>query len=106
MPVGEVDYPGRYADFLAWFGEAASCLGYLGEFAFRFNRRRSRAPGILFYCLIQAATSAPPATYRDNAQSLVTKESRRAGRTGLPGKPRTLALPPLDRPWRQGPPNG
>ena len=62
--------------------------------------------GMLFYCLIQAATSAPPATYRDNAQSLVTKESRRAGRTGLPGKPRTLALPPLDRPWRQGPPNG
>ena len=45
-------------------------------------------------------------TYRDNAQILVTKESRRAGRTGLPGKPRTLALPPLDRLWRQGPPNG
>ena len=79
---------------------------YLDEFAFRFNRRRSRAPGMLFYRLIQAATSAPPATYRDNAQGLVTKESHRAGRTGLRSKPRTLALPPLDRPWRQGPPNG
>lgn len=73
---------------------------YLDEFAFRFNRRRSRAPGMLFYRLIQATTSAPSATYRDIAQGLVTKESHRAGRTGPRSKPRTLALPPLDRPWR------
>ena len=24
-----VDYPGQYADFLAWFGEDAACLDYL-----------------------------------------------------------------------------
>lgn len=44
---------------------------YLNEFAFRFNRRRSHAPGMLFYRLIQAAMNAPSATYRDIAQGLV-----------------------------------
>ena len=29
MPTAGVDYPGRYADFLAWFGEDATCLDYL-----------------------------------------------------------------------------
>ena len=79
---------------------------YLDEFAFRFNRRRSHAPGMLFYRLIQATIGTPSTTYRDITKGLVTNESPRAGRTGSPRKPRSLALTPLDRPWRQGPPNG
>jgi transposase-like protein len=38
---------------------------YLDEFTFRFNRRRSRHRGKLFYRLVQQAVSVQPALYRD-----------------------------------------
>lgn len=37
---------------------------YLDEFTFRFNRRRSRHPGKLFYRLVQQAVAVDPAPYR------------------------------------------
>lgn len=37
---------------------------YLDEFTFRFNRRSSRARGLLFYRLLQQAVAVPPTTYR------------------------------------------
>jgi transposase-like protein len=37
---------------------------YLDEFTFRFNRRRSRSRGKLFYRLVQQAVATPPAPYR------------------------------------------
>lgn len=37
---------------------------YLDEFTFRFNRRRSRARGLLFYRLLQQAVDAAPVPYR------------------------------------------
>jgi transposase-like protein len=37
---------------------------YLDEFTFRFNRRRSRSPGKLFFRLLQQAVHADPAPYR------------------------------------------
>ena len=37
---------------------------YLDEFTFRFNRRRSRARGLLFYRLLQNAVQVDPVTYR------------------------------------------
>jgi len=37
---------------------------YLNEFCLRFNRRHSRARGLLFYRLMQLALGAPPLTYR------------------------------------------
>jgi len=37
---------------------------YLDEFTFRFNRRRSRARGMLFYRLLEQSVQAPPRTYR------------------------------------------
>src|SRR5665811_370295 len=37
---------------------------YLDEFCFRFNRRRSRARGLLFYRLLEQAIAAGPLTYR------------------------------------------
>ena len=36
---------------------------YLDEFAFRFNRRRSKARGLLFHRLAQQAVAVGPATY-------------------------------------------
>lgn len=37
---------------------------YLDEFTFRFNRRSSRARGLLFYRLLQQALEVAPTTYR------------------------------------------
>lgn len=37
---------------------------YLDEYTFRFNRRRSRSRGKLFYRLVQQAVATPPAPYR------------------------------------------
>ncbi len=37
---------------------------YLDEFTFRFNRRHSRARGLLFYRLVQQATQVAPVPYR------------------------------------------
>jgi transposase-like protein len=36
---------------------------YLDEFAFRFNRRRSRARGLLFHRLVQQAVAVTPLPY-------------------------------------------
>ena len=38
---------------------------YLDEFAFRFNRRRSKARGMLFYRLAEQAVAISPVPYRD-----------------------------------------
>lgn len=38
---------------------------YLDEFTFRFNRRTSRKPGMLFYCLLQQAVVADPHPLHD-----------------------------------------
>ncbi len=38
---------------------------YLDEFTFRFNRRNSRARGLLFYRLLKQAAATGPAPYRD-----------------------------------------
>lgn len=39
--------------------------GYLDEFTFRFNRRRSRRRGLLFYRLLNQAPVTDPAPYKD-----------------------------------------
>ena len=43
--------------------------GYLDEFTFRFNRRKSRSRGKLFYRLVQQAVAVEPATYKDIVQA-------------------------------------
>ena len=45
--------------------DAAHLQSYLNEFAFRFNRRRSRSRGMLFYRLLELAVGHPPVRYRD-----------------------------------------
>ena len=44
---------------------------YLNEFAFRFNRRKSRSRGKLFYRLVQQAVATEPTTYRQIVDSAI-----------------------------------
>lgn len=79
---------------------------YLDEFVFRFNRRQSRAPGMIFYRLLQTMVNAPPTGYKDLALGLTPKTGPAITPATSHSHPRTLALTPLERPWRQGPLNG
>jgi hypothetical protein len=45
---------------------------YLDEFTFRFNRRKSRSRGKLFFRLVQQAVAAEPTTYRSIIESART----------------------------------
>ena len=72
---------------------------YLDEFVFRFNRRHAKQRGLLFYRLLEQAVRTDPLTYR----KLVAVPAPRKVKTPPPGKrrqPGTLAVEPLDRPWR------
>jgi transposase-like protein len=47
---------------------------YLDEFTFRFNRRKSRSRGKLFYRLAQQAVAVEPVTYREIVDSALTRK--------------------------------
>jgi len=74
---------------------------YLDEFCFRFNRRRSRARGLLFYRLLEQAITAGPLTYRSLVVNARPKRSPATAPTGPRLNPSSLDLPPPGRPWRQ-----
>jgi len=79
----------------------ASLQPYLDEFCFRFNRRSSRARGMLFYRLLEQAVQSGPRSYR----CLVAGPGshRRQMPVPPPGKQvhcDSLARPAPDRPWR------
>ena len=72
---------------------------YLNEFVFRFNRRRSRSRGMVFYRVLELAVAHEPMRFQD----LIA--SRRPGK--LPpeppkrrGHPTSLERPGANRPWR------
>jgi len=44
---------------------------YLDEFAFRFNRRKSRRRGMLFYRLLENAVVTKPKRFRPSRASLM-----------------------------------
>jgi transposase-like protein len=74
---------------------------YLHEFTFRFNRRRSRARGMLFYRLLQQAVETAPAFFKE----LVANPKPRGENKPIPPKVRRIAPPSLQvavppRPWR------
>ena len=56
--------------------QPAHLQAYLDEFGFRFNRRNSRARGMLFYRLLEQSVQATPRTYR----SLVARQAGVAAR--------------------------
>jgi hypothetical protein len=45
--------------------DAAHLPSYLNEFVFRFNRRRSRSRGMLFYRILELAVAHAPGRYKD-----------------------------------------
>ena len=79
--------------------DEAHLAGYLNEFVFRFNRRRSRSRGLVFHRVLELAAAHDPVRYRD---LIANPRPGRAPR--LPpatrGKPASLDRPPANRPWR------
>src|SRR4051794_29932142 len=72
---------------------------YLDEFVFRFNRRRSRSRGLVFYRVLELAVAHQPVRYRDLVLHPRTPKGPRQP-PGTRGKPPTLDRPPARRPWR------
>ena len=82
--------------------EADHLQAYLDEFTFRFNRRKAKSRGLLFYRLLELATATAPARYEDIVADPGIKD-----RKVVPVPPATkrvgagaLAVV-ADRPWRQ-----
>ena len=77
----------------------AHLAAYLDEFVFRFNRRRSRSRGMVFYRVLELAVGHAPVRYED----LVATEQSREVPPVPPltrGHPPSLERPPANRPWR------
>ena len=77
----------------------AHLAGYLNEFVFRFNRRRSRSRGMVFYRVLDLAVAHAPVRYKD----LLASARPRAVPPAPPharGHPPSLERPPANRPWR------
>lgn len=79
--------------------EEAHLPAYLNEFAFRFNRRRSRSRGLVFYRVLELAVAHEPVRYGD-----LIADPRPSGTPPRPpaarGHPPSLERPPAGRPWR------
>ena len=81
----------------------AHMQAYLDEFTLRFNRRRSRSRGMLFYRLLEQAVQTQPRTYRSLVASTgaTTRQSPPPPPAGKRVRPASPAGEPLDRPWRR-----
>jgi len=79
--------------------DEAHLPSYLNEFVFRFNRRRSRSRGLVFYRVLQLATAHDPVRYRDLIANPRPGRQRRPP-PGTRGNPPSLERPPAGRPWR------
>ena len=82
--------------------DEAHLPAYLNEFAFRFNRRRSRSRGMVFCRVMELAAGHSPVRYRD----LLATSRPRPGQAppATRGKPPSLDRPPANRPWREATP--
>jgi hypothetical protein len=71
----------------------------MDEFVFRFNRRRSRNRGLVFYRLLELAAGHDPVRYRN---IVAGKRPRKIPPTppAKRGHPPSLERPPAERPWR------
>jgi ISXO2 transposase-like protein/transposase-like zinc ribbon protein len=75
---------------------------YLNEFVFRFNRRRSRSPGLVFYRVLELAVLHEPVRYRD----LIAHTKSGVAPSPPPRTfrhPASLERSRADRPWRSAP---
>jgi len=77
----------------------AHLQSYLDEFVFRFNRRRSRSRGMLFYRVMELAVAHAPVRYRE---LVADPQPKRVPPTppGGGGHPPSMDRPPAHRPWR------
>ena len=79
--------------------ELAHLPSYMNEFVFRFNRRRSRSRGLVFYRVLELAIAHDPVRYRDlvlNPQPKTTPPTP----PGKRGYPPSMDRPRAPRPWR------
>jgi transposase-like protein len=79
--------------------DEAHLASYLNEFVFRFNRRRSRSRGLVFYRVLELAVAHEPVRYRDLIANPKSGTARRPPPTTR-GRPPSLERPPANRPWR------
>ena len=79
--------------------DEAHLASYLNEFVFRFNRRRSRSRGMVFYRVLELAVAHDPVRYQD---LIATKRPRAVPSTPPQGRghPPGLERPPAKRPSR------
>lgn len=80
--------------------DSAHLPSYLNEFVFRFNRRRSRSRGMLFYRILELAVAHGPVRYQD----IVMNRSPKSVPPMPPnqrGHPPSLERSSPGRPWRQ-----
>jgi len=80
--------------------DAAHLPSYLNEFVFRFNRRRSRSRGLLFYRVLELAVAHAPVRYQDLARTKSPKIVRPTPPRKR-GHPPSLERPRQNRPWRR-----
>jgi transposase-like protein len=76
---------------------------YLDEFAFRFNRRGSRARGMLFYRLLEQSVAMHPISFQDlvaNPSPRKAGEDHPAPPSSAKGAPSSLYLEIPRSPWR------
>ena len=80
--------------------DAAHLPSYLDEFVFRFNRRRSRSRGMVFYRVLELAVAHDPVRYKD---IILTERPRQVPPTPPRryGHPPSLERPRANRPWRR-----
>jgi hypothetical protein len=79
--------------------DVAHLASYLNEFVFRFNRRRSRSRGMVFYRVLELAVAHAPVRYRD---IIATRRPRKVPPTPphAYGHPPSLDRSPANHPWR------
>ncbi len=77
----------------------AHLQAYLNEFVFRFNRRSSSSPGLIFFRVLQLAVAHDPVRYRGIVADPWPKTARPTPPTGA-GHPPSLEYPAAGRPWR------
>ena len=79
--------------------EPAHLQSYLDEFVFRFNRRRSRSRGMVFYRVLELAAGHEPVRYRN-----ITAGNKPRKTSPVPpatrGHPPSLDRVTAGRPWR------
>ena len=81
----------------------AHLISYLDEFVFRFNRRRSRSRGMVFYRLLELAVIHGPLRYQELIASRRPKKVRPVPPKRR-GHPNSLERPAANRPWRSAAP--